>query len=74
MSDAPACHQAHPDRSCSRTAPGGYCPPKVCWCGSCPWWRPQSYTPVGETSLDVAARKSGKRASGAQRKRAHAAA
>jgi hypothetical protein len=22
------------------TAPGRYCPPRICWCGSCAWWTP----------------------------------
>lgn len=22
------------------TGTGPYCPPRICWCGRCPWWRP----------------------------------
>lgn len=22
------------------TAEGRYCPPKICYCGGCPWWTP----------------------------------
>jgi len=73
--DDPACWQAHPGKTCTRTArtaPGGYCAPGPgrCYCGACPNWTPHSTTSAGETVLDQRARKSGKRASGAQRERA----
>jgi hypothetical protein len=29
----------HPSR-CDPRGVGRYCPPAICWCGSCPWWRP----------------------------------
>ena len=35
----PGCQDAHPGRSCSRTAPGGYCL-RVCYCGACPQYQP----------------------------------
>lgn len=22
------------------TGTGRYCPPRICWCGECPWWTP----------------------------------
>jgi hypothetical protein len=29
----------HPS-ACDPTGTGRYCPPAICWCGSCPWWKP----------------------------------
>jgi hypothetical protein len=29
-----------PDAIWAPEAPGRYCPPRICWCGSCPWWVP----------------------------------
>lgn len=29
----------HPT-ACDPTGVGRYCPPAICWCGSCPWWKP----------------------------------
>jgi hypothetical protein len=26
--------------ACDPRGVGRYCPPALCWCGSCPWWRP----------------------------------
>lgn len=25
---------------CDPKGTGRYCPPSICWCGSCPWWKP----------------------------------
>lgn len=25
---------------CDPAGRGRYCPPRICWCGSCPWWIP----------------------------------
>lgn len=67
----PACHDVHPGQECTRTAPGGYCIPPRCYCGSCPWFEPMearpTYTPDTYTRLDRAAVESGKRASGVRR-------
>ena len=55
----PACHRDHPGKECSRTAPGGYCAPARCYCGSCPWYQPiearPTYTPDVYTAYDQAA-------------------
>ncbi|WP_137160234.1 hypothetical protein [Blastococcus sp. CCUG 61487] len=29
----------HPT-ACDPRGVGRYCPPSLCWCGSCPWWKP----------------------------------
>lgn len=36
MSDVPTMTNGEPNP----TGTGRYCPPKVCYCGSCPWWTP----------------------------------
>jgi hypothetical protein len=63
----PGCHEQHPGRPCSRTAPGGYCLPPRCYCGACPWWVPiesrATNTPDAFTQFDRAAVQSGKRRS-----------
>jgi hypothetical protein len=55
----PGCLLAHPGRTCARTAPGGYCAPRRCYCGACPWWVPidqrATNTPDAYTSFDRAA-------------------
>jgi len=52
----PACRLNHPGRTCSRTAPGGYCLRPRCYCGACPWWLPAdvmpTYTPDRYTAYD----------------------
>jgi hypothetical protein len=69
---APGCHQVHPGVPCSRTAPGGYCAPKRCYCGACPWFltieQMPTYTPDSYTSFDRRAvlSSTGRRASLAQ--------
>lgn len=25
---------------CDPAGSGRYCPPRMCWCGACPWWTP----------------------------------
>ena len=34
----PGCWAVHPGVPCTRIAPGGYCAPRRCYCGACPWW------------------------------------
>lgn len=40
-----------------------YCPPKRCWCGGCPWWRPyNAYAATADSwTTDARAIASGKR-------------
>lgn len=51
-----SCGQSHPGTSCWRTAPGGYCLPPRCYCGSCPWYLTTeelpTYTPDLYTAID----------------------
>ena len=52
----PGCHAAHPGVTCWRTAPGGYCAPTRCYCGSCPWFDElATHTPDTYTAYDRAA-------------------
>ena len=55
----PGCQQAHPGVTCWRAAPGGYCIPPRCYCGSCPWFVPievqATNTPGFYTAIDRAA-------------------
>lgn len=52
MADRP---RLHPDtcseHDCWRTAPGGYCAPRRCYCGGCPW-----YVPIDPAAADQASR------------------
>jgi hypothetical protein len=72
IGDLPACHAAHPGKPCWRTQPGGYCPPRRCYCGACPWFVPidvqATHTPDPYTAYDRAAVLSptGRRASTAE--------
>lgn len=76
--NAPACRDVHPGRDCSRTAPGGYCAPRCCYCGGCPWYLPidvmPTYTPDLYTAFDRAAvlSSTGRRANLAQYRAAQA--
>jgi len=84
---APGCEAAHPGVPCWRTPPdgvydaahppGGYCAPRRCYCGSCPWYVPidalPTNTPDPYTAFDRRAVESGRRATGGARRRAHGA-
>jgi hypothetical protein len=54
-----------PARLAGRPEPGEgrYCAPYRCYCRQCPSWTPDTTYHVGETVIDLAAVKSGKRRS-----------
>lgn len=51
----PACWAEHPGVSCSRITAGGYCPPGICYCGSCPWASPSRKLAARGRDLSLAA-------------------
>lgn len=61
MPELPGCHlvPGHDKAACTRTAPAGYCAPKRCYCGGCPWFVPievlATNTPDRYTAFDRAA-------------------
>lgn len=40
---------------------GAYCPPRICWCGTCPWAGDVVAAPPSRTAIDVRHELSGKR-------------
>ncbi|RBY82697.1 hypothetical protein [Blastococcus sp. TF02A-26] len=45
--------------ACDPAGSGRYCPPAVCWCGSCPWWAPAPPPNYAAAIAKLAAEKSG---------------
>lgn len=40
---------------------GAYCPPRICWCGRCPWAQDVVSAPPTRTAIDARHELSGKR-------------
>lgn len=61
----PVCVRHTPAALAGEPEPGAdrYCPPKRCWCGGCPWWRPyNAYAATADSwTTDARAIASGKR-------------
>jgi len=57
------CPQHTPARIADVPEPGAgvYCPPRICWCGQCPWAADVVAAPPSRTAIDTRHELSGKR-------------
>lgn len=57
------CPQHTPARLAGTPEPdsAAYCPPRICWCGTCPWAQDVVSAPPSRTAIDTRHELSGKR-------------
>lgn len=61
--NGPRCRDHTPARTAERKEPdaAAYCPPRICWCGTCPWAGDVAAAPPSRTAIDTRHELSGKR-------------